>query len=89
MARQVSVRTFATRDEGEIAQGLLESAGIDSWLATDDAGGAYPFQFSGGAHLMVGERDLEEATRILTDTPGIEPGSSTGATGDEAGHPDA
>jgi hypothetical protein len=65
---QVPARTFATRDEGEIARGLLASAGITSWLLTDDAGGAYPFQFSGGAQLMVDERDLDAAVRVLSDT---------------------
>jgi hypothetical protein len=76
----VAVRTFGTRDEAEIVQGLLASAGIKSWLATDDAGGAYPFQLSGGAMVMVDESDLEAATQVLADGPGDAPGSSTGAT---------
>ena len=37
-----------------MARGLLESAGVQAWLASDDAGGAYPFQLSGGGvQLMV------------------------------------
>jgi hypothetical protein len=77
----VTIRTFATRDEAEIVQGLLKSAGIESWLATDDAGGAYPFQLSGGAQVMVDERDAEAAAQVLAGEPGNGPGSSTGATG--------
>jgi Putative prokaryotic signal transducing protein len=82
VSRQVSLRTFSTRAEAEIVQGLLASAGIVSWLATDDAGGAYPFQLSDGAHLMIDEGDYEEASRILAEIPGEGPGSSTRATGD-------
>jgi hypothetical protein len=63
---QISLRTFATRSEAEIVQGLLATAGIDSWLATDDAGGAYPFQLSDGVHLMVDERDRKAAEQIVS-----------------------
>jgi enoyl-CoA hydratase/carnithine racemase len=37
-------------------------------VAADDAGGAYPFQLSDGAHLMVEESDYEAASQVLTDT---------------------
>ena len=49
-----------------MARGLLESAGVQAWLATDDAGGAYPFQLSGGGvQLMVGEADAAAAEELL------------------------
>jgi hypothetical protein len=70
--RQVPVAGYATRSEAEIVQGLLASAGIDSSLAADDAGGAYPFVLSGGAQLLVDEDDLEAASEVLageTDEP--------------------
>jgi hypothetical protein len=67
--RQVSLQTFATRAEAEIVQGLLATAGIDSWLAADDAGAAYPFQLSDGVHLMVDADDYERASRVLAETP--------------------
>jgi hypothetical protein len=43
------VATFPKRTGAELAQGLLASAGIDAWIAADDAGGAFPFALSGGA----------------------------------------
>jgi hypothetical protein len=67
MARQISVGTFPTRLEAETAQGLLESAGIHAWIASDDAGGAYPFDFSGGAHVLVDESDFDAAAQVLAD----------------------
>jgi Putative prokaryotic signal transducing protein len=67
MARQISVGTFPTRQEAETAQGLLDSAGILAWIASDDAGGAYPFDLSGGAHVLVDESDVEAATQVLAD----------------------
>jgi hypothetical protein len=62
----IPVRTFATRSEAEVAQGLLASAGIDSSLSSDDAGGAYPFDLSGGPQLFVDEKDVEAASELLT-----------------------
>ena len=34
-------------------------------IASDDAGGAYPFDLSGGARLLVAEADAEFAAEIL------------------------
>jgi hypothetical protein len=60
------IRTFTTRSDAEIAQGLLASAGIASSVSSDDAGGAYPFDLSGGAQLLVDEDDVEAASELLT-----------------------
>jgi hypothetical protein len=68
--RLVPVATYATRSEAEIVQGLLASAGIDSSLSADDAGGAYPFVLSGGAQLLVDEDDVEAASELLATGPG-------------------
>ena len=65
MARKVSIGWFPTRLDAETAQGLLTSADIESWVGSDDAGGAYPFDLSGGAHLLVEENDVEAATELL------------------------
>jgi hypothetical protein len=62
----IPVGAFATRSDAEVAQGLLASAGIDSSLSSDDAGGAYPFDLSGGAQLFVDEKDGEAASELLT-----------------------
>jgi hypothetical protein len=70
--RQVPVAGYATRSEAEIVQGLLASAGIESSLSADDAGGAYPFVLSGGAQLLVDEDDVEAASELIageTDEP--------------------
>jgi hypothetical protein len=62
----VRVRTFQNKLEAEMARGLLESAGLEAWLASDDAGGAYPFQLSGGGvQLMVAEADAAAAAELL------------------------
>jgi hypothetical protein len=60
------IRTFTTRADAEVAQGLLASAGIASSVSSDDAGGAYPFDLSGGAQLLVDEDDVEAASELLT-----------------------
>ena len=71
--RQVPVAGYATRSEAEIVQGLLESAGIDASLSADDAGGAYPFVLSGGAHVLVDEDDVEAASELIASPPNEAP----------------
>jgi hypothetical protein len=66
LSRLIVIRTFTTRSDAEIAQGLLASAGIASSVSSDDAGGAYPFDLSGGAQLLVDEDDVEAASELLT-----------------------
>jgi hypothetical protein len=67
IGRQISIGTFPTRLEAETVHGLLASAGINAWVASDDAGGAYPFDLSGGAQVLVEESDFEAATRVLAE----------------------
>jgi hypothetical protein len=62
-----SIGTFPTRMEAEMVQGLLASAGIAAWVAADDAGGAYPFDLSGGAQVLIDESDLEAASQVLAE----------------------
>ena len=61
----IEVGIFPTRGDAEIAQGALAAAGIASVVRADDAGGAYPFDLSGGARLLVDEADAESAAAIL------------------------
>ena len=63
----VDVATYPTRSDAELAQAALTAAGISSVVAADDAGGAYPFDLSGGARLLVDEADAEDAAAILAD----------------------
>ena len=69
-SRTVSIGSFATRTEAEIVVGLLDSAGIAASIRADDAGGASPFDFSGGAHVLVDESDAEAASQLVADGTG-------------------
>jgi hypothetical protein len=63
----VEVGAYPTRTDAEFAQATLVAAGIPSVLAADDAGGAYPFDLSGAARLLVDEADVELATELLSN----------------------
>jgi hypothetical protein len=65
---QLSIGTYRTRADAELAQSALAAAGIESVVASDDAGGAYPFDLAGGAYLLVEDTDAEDATAVLGDT---------------------
>ena len=61
----IEIGAYPTRVDAESAQAALTAQGIPSLLAADDAGGAYPFDLSGGARLLVDEADVEAASMIL------------------------
>jgi hypothetical protein len=63
----VEVGVYPTRSDAELAQATLAAAGIPSVVEADDAGGAYPFDLTGGAHLLVADADAEYATAVLGD----------------------
>jgi hypothetical protein len=65
----IAVGSYPTRGDAELAQTALAAAGIPSVLAADDAGGAYPFDLTGAARLLVDEADAEDAAAILADRP--------------------
>ncbi len=65
----VQVGAYPTRSDAELAQTALTAAGIPSEIASDDAGGAYPFDLSGGARLLVDETYAEDAVSILSVPP--------------------
>jgi type III secretory pathway lipoprotein EscJ len=67
VGRLIAIGSFGTRTEAEIVQGLLASAGIDASIRADDAGGAYPFEFSGGGLVLVDESDAAAASEILAN----------------------
>jgi Putative prokaryotic signal transducing protein len=67
----IQVAIYPTRSDAELAQTALSAAGIPSVIASDDAGGAYPFDLTGGgARLLVDEADAKEAAAILDGQPG-------------------
>jgi putative signal transducing protein len=61
----IEAATYNTRSDAELAQATLAAAGIPSVIAADDAGGAYPFDLTGGARLLVDEADAEDAAAVL------------------------
>ena len=62
----IVLETFANRIEAEMAAGLLESEGIESMVAADDAGGMYPiFRLTLGVRLLVYREDEARAREIL------------------------
>jgi hypothetical protein len=61
----IVVGTYPTRTDAELAQTVLTAAGIESEIAADDAGGAYPFDLGGGARLLVEPSDAEDAAALL------------------------
>ena len=63
--QMVEVATYTTRSDAELAQATLTAAGIPSVISADDAGGAYPFDLSGGARLLVDEVDADDAAAVL------------------------
>jgi Putative prokaryotic signal transducing protein len=60
--------SYPTRSDAELAQTVLAAAGIQSVVAADDAGGAYPFDLTGGVRLLVDEADAEDAATLLTES---------------------
>ena len=61
----VEVGTYTTRSEAELAQATLAAAGIPSVISSEDAGGAYPFDLTRGARVLVDEADAEDAAAVL------------------------
>ena len=59
----VSVVTCRSAADAQIAKGVLDEAGIDSMIRTDDAGGMYPA--IGGAELLVRSEDVAAARDAL------------------------
>ena len=67
----VEVGAYPTRSDAELSQTVLTAEGIPSVVAADDAGGAYPFDLSGGARLLVDEADADRAASILDAPTGL------------------
>ena len=65
----IHVGAYPTRSDAELAQTALAAAGIPSLVTADDAGGAYPFDLTGAARLLVDEADAEDAAGVLSERP--------------------
>ena len=68
----IQVGAYPTRSDAELAQTVLAAAGIPSLVTADDAGGAYPFDLTGGARLLVDEANAEDAAEVLSERPDAE-----------------
>jgi len=67
MADLIVVSTFPSTADALIAQGVLNDAGIDSMIRSDNAGGMYPAL--SGADLLVRAEDAEKAREALEAIP--------------------
>jgi Putative prokaryotic signal transducing protein len=67
MARLIVVSTFRSTADARVAKGVLDEAGIDSMIRSDNAGGMYPAL--AGADLLVREEDAEKALEALEAIP--------------------
>ena len=67
------VARYHYRHQAEMAHGYLESAGVDSALLIDDAGGMdVGLAFVNPARLVVREDDEERARSVLVDVGMLE-----------------
>jgi hypothetical protein len=63
----VTIRTFASESEAQIAKSVLDAFGIDSILSHDDCGGQRPhLTLTGGIQLIVNSADAERTEEVLT-----------------------
>ncbi len=69
------VARFHYRHQAELARGYLESAGVDSALLIDDAGGMdVGLAFVNPARLVVRDEDKQRARGVLVDAGMLERG---------------
>ena len=59
----IAVSTFRSTADAQIAKGILDEAGIESMIRSDNAGGMLPA--IAGAELLVRAEDLPRATDVL------------------------
>jgi len=59
----IAISTFRSTAEAQIGKGILDEAGIDSMIRSDNAGGMYPGL--AGADLLVRAEDVGKATEAL------------------------
>jgi putative signal transducing protein len=61
----VVLRTFENVMNAELAKSALDSAGVDSFIQSDDAGGMRPHLVMNRVRLVVRAADASEASSIL------------------------
>jgi hypothetical protein len=64
----VTVRTFISESEADIAKAALEAFGIECMFSRDDCGGQRPHLVIGtGIRLLVRSEDAERAEEVLAN----------------------
>ncbi|MEO6260834.1 MAG: DUF2007 domain-containing protein, partial [Thermoanaerobaculia bacterium] len=63
--RLITLTSFATAQEAELARGVLEAAGIDAAIAEETMTSIAPYMTRPGARLQVLESQAETARQIL------------------------
>jgi hypothetical protein len=63
----IVVATFRSTADARVAKGVLDDAGIDAMIRSDNAGGMYPAL--AGADLLVRAEDAEKALEALETNP--------------------
>ncbi len=68
----VMAARFLRAEEAEVGQGLLQSEGIESFVADDLLQNIHPglTGASGGIRILVHQKDLERAQKLLADVEG-------------------
>lgn len=61
----ITISTFRSTADAEIAKGVLNEAEIESMIRSDNAGGMYPA--ISGAELLVRSEDVDKAHAALQD----------------------
>ncbi len=62
----VTIETYSTRYEAELAKGLLKESGIEATVSGDDYGGIHPaLSYSRGVRLLVKKEDVANAKGII------------------------
>jgi hypothetical protein len=67
VAHLIVVSTFRSTADALVAKGVLDEAGIDSMIRSDNAGGMYPAL--AGADLLVRIEDADRARAALEAIP--------------------
>ena len=68
-AEPVTVGSFATQGEAEVAQAKLAGYGIESVVVDPGDGGALPIEGEEGLALQVRAQDARDAATILAEQP--------------------
>jgi hypothetical protein len=67
----ITVATFRSVADAQMAKGMLDEAGIESMIRSDNAGGMYPAM--AGADVLVRAEDAERATNTLRVASPVRP----------------